>query len=350
MSSRNKKIAKKVTIKHIADVANVSFSTVGKALQNDPLINKKTRKKILKIARDLNYYPNLLAKGLKISKTKTIGIILNDLKNPLYSDIIKTIGDILNEKDYSMILCDSSYDFNLERKNIITVLSKGVDGIIISPINEKSNNINLIRENNLKTIFLDCIPNSLEDNYVYINHEKAAFLATEHLINNGHRNILLLNGPFKLSSTKHFLKGYLQALQYYNINPIKNLIKYTDVSIEGGFDTFKKIYENKSIVDNINFTAVVTLGDLIAIGIYKASKEIGFKIPDDYSVVGYDNIITTEYLSPPLTTINQPKIYIGENSINTLLDQINNKDNIPKKIVIEPQLIERESVKKNFDE
>jgi LacI family transcriptional regulator len=338
--------SKKVTIKHIAEAAGVSFSTVGKALHNDPLVNKETMEKILRIAKELNYYPNLLAKGLRVKKTETIGVIFNDLKNPVYSEIIKAIEEILNNLNFTMLLCDSNFQEKLEKKNIITMLSKDAAGIIISPVNEKSENIKLIVENNLKAVFLDCTPDYPGISYVYVNHESAAFLATEYLIKNGHKNILLLNGPSELSSSQHFLKGYLKALSYYDLKPADNLIKSIDISIASGCKNFKTLYKYKKDTGYICFTAIVTLSDLIAMGVYKAVRELSLKIPGDFSIIGYDNIFCAEALNPPLTTTHYPKTITGRNSINMLLDQINNKENGLKKITIEPRLVKRDSVKK----
>ncbi|MBC7333092.1 MAG: LacI family DNA-binding transcriptional regulator [Actinobacteria bacterium] len=337
---------KKVNIKYIAKIAGVSPSTVSRALRDDPNANKETKKRILKIAEELDYYPNLLAKGLRSKRTKTIGVILNDLKNPLYYDTIKAIEDKLNEVDYTMILCDSNYSQEMERKNIITMLSKGVDGVILSPVNAKSENIKIIIENNLKAVCIDAVPNYKNINYVYVNHEIASFVATEYLIKNKHQHILLLNGPYQLSSSKAFLKGYLKALKKYSIKPNRALIKYIDLSIESGCEFFKKIYQDRKIVGNINFTSILCLSDLLAIGIYKASHELGFSIPNNYSVIGYDNIFATEYLSPPLTTVHAPKIRVGKYSVDILLEQIEGKDTEFKKIDLEPRLVERGSVKK----
>jgi LacI family transcriptional regulator len=336
---------KNINIKYLAKVAEVSASTVSRALRGDPSASRKTADRILKIAQELNYYPNLLAKGLRDKKTKTIGIILNDLKNPLYYETIKVIGDTLNALDYTMILCDSNYDLKLERKNIINMLSKGVDGIIISPVNIKSENIALIRENDLKTVYIDFAPEFENINYVHVSHEHAGYVATEYLIKKGHKDILLLNGPFQLSVSKDFLKGYLQALRNYGITIRRSLIKYTELSLEGGYEATKKLYSSSNSKNLIGLSAVLSLSDMLAIGVYEASKEIGFKIPDDLSVVGYDDIFMSSYLSPPLTTIHAPKIRTGKLSIQILLDQIENRDMEFRKIILDIRLVERDSVK-----
>ena len=339
------KIPKKVTIKYIADIAGVSFSTVGKALRGEPVVHPRTRDRILKIAEDLNYYPNFHAISLKTKKTKTIGIILNDLKNPFFSNVYKVIADTLNKKGYTMLLCDSDYNLELERTNIITMLSKGADGIIISPVNEKSDNIKLIIESDIQAVFIDSIPEYTDVNYVFVNHKRAGFLSTEYLITKGHKNILLLNGPENFSPSKHFLRGYESALIHYNIEPNKKLQINSDISIEDGYQVFKEKYTVRRTVNNIAFTAVIALSDLLALGIYEAALELGFKIPDDYSVIGYDDIFAVKYVHPPLTTVHQPKIRIGEKSVNILLEKINNNNEEYEKIILEPNLIVRSSVK-----
>ncbi len=337
---------KNVTIKHIAEYAGVSFSTVAKALRNDPVVNEKTRVKIHYIAREFNYYPNILAKGLRSKKTKTIGIILNDIQSPFYSEIYKVIGDVLNKQGYTMILCDSSFDLELEKKNITTMISQGVEGIIISSVSEKSDNIQIILDYDLKTVFIDNIPEFSNINYVYVNHEEAASLAVEHLIENGHRDILLLNGPEGLSSSQHFLKGYMEKLRASGIEIKNELIRFIGISVEESLDTLKNIFFGKDSITKKDFTAIMTLSDVIAIGIYEAAQQLQFAIPDDYSVIGYDNILATKYLAPPLTTIHQPKKRTGLYSINLLLEQINNDSKELKKIILSPELIVRGSVKK----
>lgn len=341
MSSQNK--SEKVTIKYLAKKSGFSASTVSRALRGDPAAKEETKRKILKIAEDLNYYPNLLAKGLRDKKTKTVGLILNDLKNPLYYETIDAIGQALDARNYTMILCDSNYDQQLERKNIINMLAKGVDGIIISLVNAKSENIKLIRDNGLAAVYIDCRPDFKDINFVYVDHQKAAFDAAGYLIGQGHKQILLLNGPSQLSSSKNYLKGYLKALKKYGIGPQEELVKNVDLSIQAGCRAMKECHRQK---DKYNFRAVVTLSDIVAIGIYEAARELKFSIPDDYSVIGYDNIMATAYLCPPLTTVHQPKIRTGSYSAKILLEKMENISADFTQIILEPRLVIRESVKR----
>ena len=335
---------KKITIKQIAKITGVSFSTVAKALNNSPLVNKDTKKKILEIAKRLNYYPNSLAIGLRKKITKTIGVILNDLTNPYYYETIQEIEYCLSSRGYTMILVDSNLNLDTENKNIITMLSKGADGIIISLVSSESKNIRIILENKLKTVFIDVLPNIKDMSYVYVKHENASFIATEYLIDNGHRNILLLNGPIQLTASNEFLKGYSKALKKHRIKIDKSLILNNDISIDSTSEKLINLHQDRP--EKIKFTAVLCISDLIAMGTYKALKEIGFSIPKDYSVIGYDNIFSSAYLNPPLTTIHSPKKRVGKLSVHLLINQIENIERSGGEKDLEPYLVERESVRK----
>jgi LacI family transcriptional regulator len=338
---------KRVTIKYIAEKAGVSMSTVSRALRNDPAASAKTVARILEIARQLNYYPNLLAKGLRQDRTHTVGIIFNDLNNPFYTEILSEIGEILNEKNYSSFICYSHYDAERERNNIISLLSKRVDGILISPIDEKSENIKLLSYNDIETIIIDSFPFFKEKCYVYSDHRKGVELATEFLIKNGHKNILLITAPAqeKIKAT-HFIKGYIHTLKKHTI-PVREelIIQSEELSIESGYETFKKLLTENIKEMSIDFTGIITISDLLAIGIYKVANELGFTIPGNYSVIGYDNIEVTSALSPPLTTIHQPRKRIGRESISLLLNNIEQEERIIKKISFDPHLVVRGSVR-----
>lgn len=346
LDMENQKIPIKVTIKHIAKVAGVSVSTVSRSLRNDPAASPKTVTRILNIAEKLNYYPDSLAKSLRQKKTNTIGIIFNDLNNPFYTEILSEIGEILNEKNYSMIICYSNYDFGREKKNIISLLSKRVDGVIISPINDKSENIDILSKNAIETVLIDCYPYFNEKCYVYTEHGKGAEIATEYLINNGHKDILLLSGPTDSLLAKHFIRGYIHMLKKYNMKVHEDfIIRCDELSIESGYETFRSLLTSGQGIKK-HFTGIITISDLLAVGIYKVANELGFSIPGNYSLIGYDNIEITSALSPPLTTIHQPRKRIGRESVSILLSKIESDKKEVKNIGFEPHIVVRGSVRK----
>ena len=338
---------KRVTIQYIAEIAGVSISTVSRALREDSTANEKTASRIIEIANQVGYYPNLLAKGLRQNKTFNIGIIFNDLNNPFYTEILSEIGIVLNEKKYSSFICYSHYNLDQERQNIILLLAKKVDGIIISPIDEKSENIKILAQNNVEAIIIDSFPYFKNHSYVYSNHRMGVELATEYLIKNGHRTILLITAPAqeKIKAT-HFIKGYIHTLKKHKI-PVREelIIQSEELSIESGYETFKKLLTENIKGKNIDFTGIVTISDLLAIGIYKVANELGFSIPGNYSIIGYDNIEVTSALTPPLTTIHQPRKRIGRESILLLLNNIEHEEAVVKNISFEPHLVVRGSVR-----
>lgn len=211
---------KKINIKDIAKIAKVSSSTVSRALRNDNEASKRTINKIKKIAKKLNYYPDALAKSLRVDKSNTIGIILNDMNNPFYSEVLWSIYKKLNEINYSIIITYSNWDLVLERKNIINLLSRRVDGIIISPIlslsDRKVINMDLLIENNIETVFVDNCPNQENVCYSGSDHQKAIYTGTKYLIENGHKEILFYSA-MPISYTELYKEGYCKALAENNI-------------------------------------------------------------------------------------------------------------------------------------
>ena len=337
----------RITIKRIAEIAGVSISTVSRALRGDPTASEKTTKRIIEIANQVGYYPNLLAKGLRQNRTFNIGIIFNDPNNPFYTEILSEIGIVLNERKYSSFICYSHYDPDQERQNILSLLANKVDGIIISPIDEKSENLKILAQNNVETVIIDSFPYFKEHCYVYSNHRLGVELATDYLINNGHKNILLMTAPVNEKiKANHFINGYRETLKKHSIKINNDLIIHAEEqSIESAYNTFKKLLTENPAKRSLDFTGIITISDLLAIGIYKVSNELGFSIPGNYSLVGYDNIEVTSALTPPLTTIHQPRKRIGRESISLLLDNIERDDRVVKATSFEPHLVVRGSVR-----
>ena len=339
----NNKKLENVNIKIIAKKAGVSLSTVSRALRDHPETSKRTAKRIKRIAKKLNYYPNIAAKSLRINKSNTIGVIFNDMNNPFYNDVLLAIYDKLDELNYSIIIAYSNWSSASERKNIISLLSRKVDGIIMTPIDEELKNRDLILRENIKTVFVDVCPIGEDVCYSGSNHQKALYIATEYLIKNGHHEIIFYSALPLYSYTKQFIAGYYEALKAYDI-PIKEelIITLESMRFEDSYNEFKKIIKNKK-----NFTAVVTIGDIFAISIYKATYELGLSIPNDFSIASYDNIEFVSALKPPLTTVNQSRKAIGENAVRILLNSIRNKkEKANEKFISSPSLVIRKSVKK----
>ena len=334
----------KVNIKYIAKIANVSPMTVSRALRKVSGVSKKNIKKINNLATKLNYYPNFVAKNLRLNKTNTIGVIFNDIKNPFYSDVLWAINEKLHEFNYSTLVSFSNWDINLEREKISNLISKKVDGIIMSPVSEKDDNLKLLLNKNIEVVFVDSDSDYEGVSYSSTNHKKAAYIGTDYLIKCGHKDILLISVMPLASFSKQFLEGYKEALRDNNIKKNENLIfQLPNTSFDDCYKLLKELIKKKTLF----FTGIMFISDYLAISFYKVANELGFKIPDDYSIVGFDNLDISSALNPPLTTINQSRNEIGYEAVKILLNNINNpKNRVFEKVIKKPYLIIRDSVKK----
>lgn len=334
----------KVNIKFLAKVANLSPITISRALRDVPGVSKKNRDFIKGLAEKFNYYPDQVAKNLRLNKTNTVGVILNDVKNPFYNDVLWSINEKLRESKYSTIICFSNWDLNVERINVISLITKKVDGIIMSPVSEKDDNLKLLLDRNIEVVFVDSIADFENISYSSTDHRKAAYISTDYLIKNGHRDILMISVMPNSSFSKQFLEGYRNAFIKNNLKPRGDLIfQLPDTSFENCYIFLKKIINSKKPA----FTGAVFISDYLAISFYKVANELGYRIPDDFSVIGFDNLEITEGLNPPLTTVNQSRSDIGHEAVRLLLYNINNLNKkIFKKVINDPYLIIRDSVRK----
>lgn len=340
-----KVIKMKKDIRYLAKLAGVSVSTASRAINNSPGASKETIEKINKLAKKIGYLPNSVAKSLRSKKTNTIGVILNDIQNPFFSDILWAINEKLADSNYNTIISYSNWDLELERKNILNLLSLKVDGIIINPIDEKGENINLVLESGIETVFLDSYSIYDSISHTYCDHKRAAFLGADYLLQCGHKDILLISAiPSSSIFSRLYIDGYKQALRNYKIRFKKDLIlQLNDATAENLIKIFKETITNNEKI----FTSILINSDYLAMFVYIAIRELGLNIPKDLSIVGYDDITICSALSPPLTTIRQERKQIGYTSVRILLDNIKpRKRKIVEKVIIQPQLIIRESVRK----
>jgi LacI family transcriptional regulator len=334
----------RTTIKQIAAIAGVSPSTVSRALRDDPTASRKTRAQIQELAQKLSYFPDSIATGLRYSTTKTIGVVFSDLRNPFYTEVLTEIGEIANARGYTLIVTYSQYDVERERKSILSLLSKRVDGVIISPIEEDRKNMALLADSHMSTVVIDAEPFMDEASFVYCDHRKGMSLAVQYLLQNGHRDILLMSGPKQdRVKTSCFIESYGETLRKHGIVVGDDRVLITDVvSIQGGYEAFKRLMMDDE-KESPTFSAIIATSDLLAVGIYKAAAEMGKNIPGRCSIVGYDDIEFTSALCPPLTTIHQPRKRIGRTSAELLLGEIE-QQKAHQRVVFEPHIVVRGSV------
>lgn len=332
------------TLNDIAKKSGLSVSTVSRVLNNQSdkyRISKETEALVLKIARELNYSPNQLARGLRLKKTHTIGLVVPDISNPFFACITRNVQRFAYESGYSLVVCDTDENLELEIEHIDLLINKGVDGLIIMPVGQEFKHLENIQKNGIQLVLVDRCFDELDTSSVIVDNHRGAFEAVEHLIRNGHTRIAIIQGlPHTHTSNKRLL-GYKDALNKYGIPIDENLIVGNDFRKENGYIEAKFLLTMKEPP-----SAIFATSDLITLGALQAVFEEGWKIPEDISLVAFDDIDFAPFLVSPLTTVSQPRELMGEVAVKLLVEQINNPEHKEvKRIVLTPKLVIRDSVK-----
>lgn len=334
-----------ITIKDVAKTAGVAISTASYALNGSNKVSEKTREKILKIAKELNYTPNGVARNLKTKKTGLIGLFVHSINGPFYDKLIKGIQEVINTQKYELIVfCDSgqkpgtSYNFLSERR---------VDGAIIISPNIKDQQVLDLTKNGLPLVVLDRKITEKNLCSVVIDNRKGANEAVNHLVSLGNRKIAFISGPENSFDNQERLKGYIDTLKSNSIEFEDRYILKGDFTEESGYEVVKKyISENKDIP-----TAFFSSNDEMAVGAIKALQENSIRVPEDVAIVGFDDIVISSYINPKLTTVRRPMYELGSFSAHMLVTMLSGKS-MNSSLVLSTELIIREScgynLKKNI--
>ncbi len=335
----------RTTITEIARELNISPSTVSRALNNHPAISAKTREAVIELAKKRNYLPNLLALNLLKKRTNTIGVIVPEITSYFFSSIISGIQDLLNPQGVNMIIGQSNESFEEEKSLVRTFASIRVDGFLISPSSKTKtfDHLKILTENNIPLVIFDRDCEGIEVDKVFVDEYKGAFQAVEHLIKSGCRRIAHIAGPSSLSTARHRLNGYEDALKLHGLSVNKEYI------IESkGFTPKHGIRPTKQLLALPNPPdAIFTINDGVAIGAMFVLKEAGIVIPDQISVIGFDDDPHSSYFKPSLSTVWQPTYELGMLSARILMKRVNTNNDLSKIRVekLYPELIIRGSSK-----
>lgn len=325
-----------ITIKEIAEIANVSSATVSKVLNDKaPYISDETKKKIFEIARREGYIPNAVAKSLKVKSTKTIGIIIPDVMNLFFSELARGIEDAAEKRGYSVILCNSDNNEEKEKKYIQVLQEKMVDGIILTA-SEKS----VERSLNMRKIPMVLLDRDINTDAkvgkIFVDNETGEYEACKYMIDKGIKEIAFISSNVISKSSSQRLNGYKKALSDNGIEIDEDLIYLDSYTIETGFNGVIEILKKK------DFKGICCGNDLIAIGAINALKMKSINVPEDVKVIGFDDIQISKYINPPLTTIKQPIYRMGREAVDMLINMINGYD-MDYEIILKTSLIERMS-------
>ncbi len=330
-------VKKYVTLKDIAKIAGVSVNTVSRALNNKPDISKETKKKIIKIAKELNYRKDFTASSLRRKESKIVGVILADSANPFYSEVLKGIEAASKDFGYNIILINSERNYEQEASAINILLSRRIDGLLLSPVQEKIDDIKELLSLKIPLVIFARHFEDLPVNEVRSDDVKAGYLATNHLIQRGAKSILMINGYLHKSPAKLRLEGYKKALKEHGLPIREELIIVGDIGMEDGEKAV-----NKALNQGFSFDGIFAYNDILALGAMKALKKKGVKIPKDIKIVGCDDILFSSVTTPSLTTIRVKKYEMGYEAFKLLIKVLRGRKKIEKK-VLDVELIVRES-------
>ena len=328
-----------VTLKDIAIRAGVTSATVSMVINNKPNISETTRKKVLKIAKELNYYPNVIARGLATKKSNSIGVIVPNLASSFVVRVLQGIKSTNRDIEYTVQLFDTIGQKERESQLFQRLArERRIDGVILISSTVTEEELNVFAEESVPSIIVARRCEHLDS--VYVNNEQGAFDATEYLIAKGHKTIACITTSKQGIPTEERVNGYLRALRSHQIEHHDEMVlEVQDDGMENGVEIFSRL---KNIMPRP--TAVfVPAGDMVAIGIIKEAKRTGVKVPDQLAVVGYDDIPAAEVIEPTLTTVRQPKLEMGDYAINMIVDKIEGRESGIKHKELPTKFIIRES-------
>jgi LacI family transcriptional regulator len=333
---------KEITIYDIAQKLAISSTTVSRGLKDHPTINKNTRKRIQDAAKELGYRHNTFASSLRKQKTNTIGVIVHELNSNFITSVLAGIEKITTTAGYDIIIAHSSESSEKEAANALNLFHKRVDGVIASLAFDTKglDHYKQFEEKGIPVIFFDRVEEEIESTKVIIDNYKCGYQATQHLIEQGCKRIVLVTANLKRNVYAQRHKGYSDALFDNNITYNDKLVLIKDLSEQGGISAAHEILKMEPLPDGAFIT-----NDFSAAVCMQALKENGIKIPDDIAIVGFNNDAISKIVEPKMTTINYPGIDMGEIAATNLINHLKGVSNIKNTntIVVRSELIIRKS-------
>ncbi|MDG2954841.1 HTH-type transcriptional repressor PurR [Bisgaard Taxon 10/6] len=329
------------TIKDVAKLAGVSTTTVSHVINDTRHVAEETKKIVLNAIKQLHYSPSAVARSLKVNTTKSIGMIVTTSEAPYFAEIIHAVEDHCYRQGYSLFLCNTQNNPEKIKNHLEMLVKKRVDGILVMCSEYTPDSLDLMKSfSDLPMVVMDWGPVNPNTDRILDNSFEGGYLAGKHLVDNGHKEIAYLSAELKKTTARKRYEGFLKALHEAGLemNP--------DWLLEGSFEP-EDGYEcmNRLLAQTHRPSAIFCCNDVMALGAISAITEKGFRVPEDFSIIGYDNVHISRFSAPPLTTIHQSKARLGERALQLLFERIQDKSSKRETIEIHPELVIRKSVK-----
>lgn len=338
---------KGVTLKQIAENLGISVTTVSKALKNYPDVSKKTKELVKAEAKRLQYKPNVFAVNLRTKESKTVGLIIPEVVHHFFSSVINGIIEQAEKKGYLVIILQSNESYKLEKKQVDLLISKRVDGILMSMANTTVDISHLleIQEHDIPLVMFDKISKLVPCSKIMIDDRKAAYDATKHLIDNGCKKIVHFRGSLLPQNSIDRFLGYKKALEDHQLSFDSSRVYICEnVNYEDGQKAALQLLE-----DQQDFDAVFAITDMAALGALTVFKEKGIKVPEDVQVMGFSNWFLSQAITPALSTIDQPGYEMGKKAFKLLRKEMKAKKAglplEPQTKILQTAVVKRESTR-----
>lgn len=331
----------KVTVIDIAKKAGVSQSTVSKVLNDYPTISKETREKVMKAVKDLEFYPDLIARSLVTKKSHTIGLIVGDISNPFFSETSKVVIKNARDEETDVIISDTDYQLENLELAIRNMVGRRVDGILVSSVDRRDTITTDLAKKGFPIVLFNRHTDDMGTPYVVLNNERGSWLAVDHLVELGHQRIAYMSGSMRFSTFHQRYIGFQKALADHGL-PIAPELEYNG---EADVDRIRTFLVSILEMDNPP-SSLFAATDQLAMIVIDLLMEMGKSVPGDFSVVGFDNIDLAANPRVNLTTISQNKKAMTKLALEKLLNMIHDReDSLPHQIILEPELIVRKTTR-----
>ena len=326
------------TIRDVARVAGVSITTAHRGLNGKDELGEDTRARVLAAAEQLNYVPSAAARTLVSGKSKTIGMLVTDNASPVYAGIVRGVEEATNAAGYGLLLCNSADDQDRAVSSLALLRAQQVDGVLLTPVQSDRRDVEYLREAGIPYVLLLRHFDDPKDDVVMVDNVAAAYAAIRHLLGLGHRIIAHIAGPPHVSSARLRLAGFQKAMDEAGVSLEPGSVLHASYNVAAGYSAAQEL-----LATGPRPTAILAGNDLQAVGVIKAARELGIRIPGDLALVGGDDIELAEFLDPPLTTFSQPSLDIGKRGAEVLLERLAGQAPASNVSTFTPELIVRAS-------
>jgi len=325
-----------IKLKEVAKLSNTSITTVSRVINNSGYVKLETRKRIEETIKTHGYKALERSSGTKA--TKTFGLIVPNIENPFYGKMANHLSSVANSFNYNLLLINIKCIDENKDEVLFDLLNNRVDGVIYASSYRSLEIAHIARDKGIPVVVLDREIQNDKITSVIVNNNYGAYIATEHLIKLGHKNIAYIGAAKNMEISTTRKSGYIRALEAYNVPLVERYICYGNYTLQSGFECAEMLLK-----DNQEITAVLAVNDLMAIGVINYLHKSGRRVPEDVSILGFDNIELAGSITPSLTTVEYPIVRMSEVVIDMLLRQINDNGNSVEALTLFPKLVVRES-------